>query len=133
MVCKHLNTIRGLSEYQFVEHRDGIVECYDFEELYFDIADALSDDFVVSFECSTCVEIVWCDNWIRKDGTTLLGLGQCDDGQEFLIKLKFRPMMDSVVVKRSVFELTEERRADYQHCIELTAAWNKYVIPAYAF
>ena len=134
LVCKHLDMNRGLNEYrEIVEHRDGIVECYEFEEPYLDIADALSDDYVVSFECPTCGEIVWGDNWVRKNGTTLLALGQCDDDQEFLIKLKFRPVREGVVVKRSVLELTEERRADYQQCAEQTAAWNKYVIPAYSY
>ena len=135
LVCRHLDMSRGLAEYQeIVEHRDGIVECYEFEEPYLDIADALSDDYVVSFECPTCGGIVWGDNWARRDGMTLLAPGQCDDGQEFLIRLKFRPVAGNrVVVKRTVFTLTSERLAEYQRCVEQTAAWNKYVIPAYAY
>ena len=99
-----------------------------------DVGDALSDDYVVSFECPHCGEIVWGENWIRKTGTNLLSLSQCSDGQECLISLKFRPMAENkVVVKRLVYALTDELRTDYQQCVEQAAAWSKYVIPAYSF
>lgn len=109
-------------------------ESYEFEEPYADIGDALSDDYVVSFECPHCGEIVWGENWIRKTGTNLLSLSQCSDGQEYLISLKFRPIAENkVVVKRLVYALTDELRTDYQQCMEQAAAWSKYVIPAYSF
>ena len=124
-----------LNEYkETVENRNGIVESYEFEEPYADIGDALSDDYVVSFECPHCGEIVWGENWIRKTGTNLLSLSQCSDGQEYLISLKFRPIAENkVVVKRLVYALTDELRTDYQQCMEQAAAWSKYVIPAYSF
>ena len=135
LLCSHLDLIKGLEEYrEIVEHKDGVVESYEFEEPYADIADALSDDYVISFECPHCGDIVWGDNWIRKAGTTLLSLGQCYDGQEYLIKLKFRPVAENrVVVKRFVYELTDTLKTDYQQCVEQAAAWSKYVIPAYSY
>lgn len=135
LLCIHLGLIRGLNEYkETVENRNGIVESYEFEEPYADIGDALSDDYVVSFECPHCGEIVWGENWIRKTGTNLLSLSQCSDGQEYLISLKFRPIAENkVVVKRLVYALTDELRTDYQQCMEQAAAWSKYVIPAYSF
>lgn len=135
LLCTHLGLIRGLNEYkEAVENRNGIVESYEFEEPYADIGDALSDDYVVSFECPHCGEIVWGENWIRKTGTNLLSLSQCSDGQEYLISLKFRPIAENkVVVKRLVHALTDELRTDYQQCMEQAAAWSKYVIPAYSF
>ena len=135
LLCTHLGLIRGLNEYkETVENRNGIVESYEFEEPYADIGDALSDDYVVSFECPHCGEIVWGENWIRKTGTNLLSLSQCSDGQEYLISLKFRPIAENkVVVKRLVYALTDELRTDYQQCMEQAAAWSKYVIPAYSF
>lgn len=109
-------------------------EIIQIEEPYADIGDALSDDYVVSFECPHCGEIVWGENWIRKTGTNLLSLSQCSDGQEYLISLKFRPIAENkVVVKRLVYALTDELRTDYQQCMEQAAAWSKYVIPAYSF
>lgn len=135
LLCTHLDLIRGLNEYkETVENRNGIVESYEFEEPYADIGDALSDDYVVSFECPHCGEIVWGENWIRKTGTNLLSLSQCSDGQEYLISLKFRPIAENkVVVKRLVYALTDELRTDYKQCMEQAAAWSKYVIPAYSF
>lgn len=135
LLCTHLDLIRGLNEYkETVENRNGIVESYEFEEPYADIGDALSDDYVVSFECPHCGEIVWGENWIRKTGTNLLSLSQCSDGQEYLISLKFRPIAENkVVVKRLVYALTDELRTDYQQCMKQAAAWSKYVIPAYSF
>ena len=136
LLCSHLDLAKGLSEYrEIVEHKDGVVECYTFEEPYEDIDDALCDDYVVSFECPGCGEIVWGDNWIRKvSTTTLLSTGKCSDGQEFLLKLKFRPSADHrVFVKRMVYQLTDDLRAEYQQCAEQEAAWRKYVIPAYAY
>lgn len=135
LLCTHLDLIRGLNEYkETVENRNGIVESYEFEEPYADIGDALNDDYVVSFECPHCGEIVWGENWIRKTGTNLLSLSQCSDGQEYLISLKFRPIAENkVVVKRLVYALTDELRTDYQQCMEQAAAWSKYVIPAYSF
>lgn len=130
LVCKHLDLEKGLAEYRaIVEGKDGIVERFEFDEEYEDMADALSDDYVVSFECPECGDIVWGDGWVRKDGNALISIGSCCDGQEFLIKLKFmyRPNR-KVIVKRLVFELTEELKADYEECVQREAAWNKYVI-----
>ncbi len=135
LICSHLDLVKGLQEYrEIVEHKNGIVESYEFEEPYADIADALSDDYVVSFECPHCGEIIWGENWIRKTGTTLLSLGRCCDGEEYLIKLKFRSLSnDRVIVKRFVYELTDALKADYQYCAEQADAWSKYVIPVYSY
>lgn len=136
LLCNHLDMLKGLAEYkELVEHKDGVVESYAFEEAYEDISDALSDDYVVSFECPNCGDIVWGDNWVRKNDTSiLLSTGECSDGQEYLIKLKFRPAPNNKVsVKRFVYELTDALRSDYQACVTQAAAWSKYVIPAYAF
>ena len=130
-----MDLVKGLQEYrEIVEHKNGIVESYEFEEPYADIADALSDDYVVSFECPHCGEIIWGENWIRKTGTMLLSLGRCCDGEEYLIKLKFRSLSnDRVIVKRFVYELTDALKADYQYCAEQADAWSKYVIPVYSY
>lgn len=136
LLCTHLDLAKGLAEYrEIVGQKDGIVESFDFDELYDDIGDALSDDYVVSFECPVCGDIVWGDHWVRKsDTTTLISIGKCYDGQEYLIKLKFRPNTDNrVSVKRLVFQLTEELRADYQKCAEQESTWSQYVISAYTF
>ena len=136
LLCKHLDLTKGLAEYQeIVEHKDGVVESYEFEDAYEDISDALSDDYVVSFECPSCGDIVWGDNWVRKnDTTTLISTAECPDGQEYLIKLKFKPRANNrVSVKRFVYELTDTLRAEYQNCVDQAAAWSKYVISAYAY
>jgi len=134
LVCKHLDLHKGLKEYtQRVDSKNGCVESYEFDELYFDLADALSDDYVISFECPRCGEIVWGENWARKKSTVLLGKGRCSDGQEYLIKLRFRPAEGGkVTVKRFVYEMTDTLMVDYQDCLDRAAAWSKYVIPAYA-
>ena len=134
LVCKHLDLEKGLTEYcAIVENKDGVVESYEFEEEYEDVDDALSDDYVVSFECPDCNEIVWGDNWIRKNGNILVSTGTCYDGQEFLIKLKFRHLLNrKVKVKRLVYTMTEELKQDYEECVKQQEAWDKYVIPAYA-
>lgn len=135
LLCTHMDISAGLKAYSaIVDQGNGIVESYHFDEPYDSIRDALDDDFVASFECPYCGEIVWGDNWVRKGGTILLSLGQCCDGQEYLIKLKFRPIAEGqVVVKRFVYNLTDALRADYEKCVEQTAIWNKYVISAYSF
>ena len=90
---------------------------------------------MVSFECPICGEIIWGNNWVRKNDTSiLLSTGECSDGQEYLIKLKFRPIANNKVsVKRFVYELTDALRVDYQRCVEQAAAWSRYVIPAYSY
>ena len=130
LICKHLDLSKGLKEYSpIVEHKDGIVESYDFEEEYIDIEDALSDDYVISFECPLCGEIVWGENFVRKDGNAMVALGTCYDGEEYLIRLKFRYLPNgNVMVKRFTYELTEELRLSYQECVEQQDAWSKYVI-----
>jgi len=130
LLCNHLDLVKGIEEYQpIVENKDGIVESYEFEEEYEDINDALSDDYVVSFECPLCGEIVWGDHWIRKNGTAMIALSTCYDGQDFLIKLKFRYLLNNKVhVKRFVYELTDELRLDYEECTKQQELWNKYVI-----
>lgn len=135
LLCKHMDLSKGLAEYtRRVDHRNGCVESYDFEEHYVDIADALDDDYVVSFECPECSEIVWGENWVRKSGTILYALGHCTDGQKYLIKLKFRPVGEGrVVVRRFVYQLTDELLQEYDECVKQTELWRKYVIPAYAF
>lgn len=136
LLCNHFDLVKGLSEYkELVEHKDGVVESYEFNEGFTDISDALNDDYVVSFECPNCGDIIWGDNWVRKsDTTTLFSTGMCSDGQEYLIKLKFRPIANNrVSCKRFVYELTDELRAEYRDCVQQAAAWSKYVIPAYSF
>ena len=132
LVCKHLDLEKGLNEYSaIVENRDGIVESYEFEEQYYDVEDALSDDFVVSFECPQCGEVVWGDYWARKSGKILIATGECSDGKQFFIKLKFRFLLNGkVLVKRFVYELTEERKIEYDECLKQQEAWNKYVVYA---
>ena len=136
LLCNHLDLNKGLAEYkEIVENKDGVVESYEFAEGFTDISDALSDDYVVSFECPKCGDIVWGDNWVRKsDTTTLFSTGTCSDGQEYFIKLKFRPTPNNrISCKRFVYELTNELRAEYNDCVQQAAAWSKYVIPAYSF
>ena len=135
LVCRHLNLQKGLDEYtERVGMRDGCVECYQFEERYFDVADALDDDYVVSFECPQCGDIVWCDHWVRDEGKTLLGLACCEEGQEYLVKLKFTIRADSqVTVKRFVYKLTELLREQYEDCKMKAELWRKYMTPAYIF
>jgi len=136
LLCGHLDLAGGLAAYkEIVEHKDGVLESYEFEDAYEDIGDALSDDYVVSFECPNCGDIVWGDNWVRKNNTTtLLSTAECPDGQTYLIKLKFKPRANNQVsVKRFVYELTDALRDEYQTCLDQAAAWSKYVIPAYAY
>lgn len=136
LLCNHLDMTKGLAEYkELVEHKDGVIESYEFPEGYTDISDALNDDYVVSFECPNCGDVVWGDNWVRKsDTTTLFSTGTCSDGQEYFIKLKFKPIPNNrVSVKRFVYELTDDLRAEYNHCAQQAAAWSKYVISAYSF
>ena len=130
LLCKHLDLAKGIAEYRpIVENKDGIVESYEFDEEYEDIDDALSDDYVVSFECPLCNEIVWGEHWVRKNGVTMVALGTCCDGQEYYIRLKFRYILNNKVqVKRFVLELTDELRQDYEACVSQQEAWNKYVI-----
>lgn len=132
LICRHLDLEKGFAEYcGIVERRDGLVESYEFEKEYEGVDDVLDDDFVVSFECPECRDIVWGDNWVRKSGNILLAIGECCDGQEFLIKLKLQYRINNrVTVRRSVFELTSARKADYDACVEQQEVWNKYVIPA---
>ena len=76
-------------------------------------------------------EWLWGDNWIHKGSNILLAVGECSDGQEFLIKLKLQYRIDNkVTFKRFVYEITAERKADYDACVEQQKAWNRYVIPA---
>ncbi len=137
LLCTHLDLIRGLNEYkETVENRNGIVESYEFEEPYADIGDALSDDYVVSFECPHCGEIVWGEKTgsERRVQISCLYHSAAMDKNTLLASLKFRPIAENkVVVKRLVYALTDELRTDYQQCMEQAAAWSKYVIPAYSF
>ena len=60
-------------------------------------------------------------------------LSQCEDGQEFLIKLKLSyTLQGRIRVKRRVYELTEENRLYYEHCVDAAALWSRYVMPACA-
>ena len=136
LVCKHLDLVKGIAEYkEKVEHKEGIVESYDFDEPYDDMSDALADDYVVSFECPSCGEVVWAEKWVRQVRTTVLvSLAKCSDGQEFLIKLKFRNAPDNkLFVKRLTFKLTDELREHYKSVEDQAAVWSKYVTSAYDF
>lgn len=110
-----------------------MVESCEFDDLYYDLDDVLSDDYVVSFECPDCGEIVWCDEWVKNTSRQLLSIAQCDDGKEFLVKLKLTYTLgDRIKVKRMVYELTEENKLYYDNCAETAAVWSQYVVPAYA-
>lgn len=134
LLCSHLDMVRGLDEYQdLIEKRSGVVERYEFEYLYYDLDDVLSDDYVVSFECPDCGEIVWCNDWVKNTGRQLLSIAQCDDGREYLVKLKLTYIVgDRIKVNRMVYELTEAHQIYYNNCAEAAAIWNQYVVSAYA-
>ena len=134
LLCKHLDMDKGLQEYrELIEKRSGIVETCEFEELYYDADDVLSDDYVISFECPDCGELIWCDDWVNNTGRQLLSVAQCEDGKEFLVKLKLSYTLDERIrVKRIVYEMTEENRLYYNNCAESEAAWKRYVVPACA-
>jgi inhibitor of KinA sporulation pathway (predicted exonuclease) len=133
LLCRHLDMTRGLSEYTArTESKVGCVEEFVFEEPYRDVADALDDDYVVSFECPECGELIWCEKWVRKSSTILYSLASCEDGQKFVVRLGFKAVADGrVTVKRTVYEQTEELLAQYNEYATMTDAWSKYVISAY--
>ena len=134
LICNHLDMARGLDEYQdLIEKRNGIVESYEFEDLYYDLDDVLSDEYVVSFECPDCGEIVWCNEWVKNTSRQLLSIAQCVDGKEYLVKLKLTYTLgDRIKVKRMVYELTEENKLYYDNCAETAAVWSQYVVSTYA-
>lgn len=134
LVCKYLDMKKGIVEYSDVlKKQDGILESYEFDEPYDDMVDALNDDYVVSFECPYCGEIVWGERWVRTTNTTMLiSLAKCSDGNEFLIKLKFKGAPDGkLFVKRSTLTLTDSRRKNYDLLVKQQEVWNKYVTSAY--
>jgi len=133
LLCSHLDLKRGLEEYKpIAENKDGVVESYEFEEAYESIEDALSDDYVVSFECPECGEIVWGDSWVKKNSTDYLSICKCVDGQDFVIKLRFRWLANgSVLARRFVYEMSERLQADYDESTAQAALWAKYVVSSY--
>lgn len=132
LICRHLNLTAGLLDYTHcADLQTGCVESYEFDEPYLNIGDALDDDYVVSFECPSCGCIVWGEHWVHKTPTQLLSEGTCEDGQKYLIQLRFKVFADQrVQVKRLVRQLTDDLHTEYMELVVQEVAWKKYVLPA---
>lgn len=118
LLCRHMDMELGLRDYNgsyfgeelYVEH------CV-MEDNYVDTFDAIDDDYVVSFECPDCGEIVWCGGWYPQGHRKLVGVGTCVDGTEYFVRLKFSTCFNGYLrVKRTSYRMTDALRDFYEKC-----------------
>ncbi len=130
LLCNHLDMVRGLENYNSMSlpfmYRGGMIEQAVLEDSYIDIDDAMSDEYVVSFEHPDDGEIIWGEKWIPEKAwkkTRLIGIGYSEDGSGYLIKLRFSYAKDHFIrVKRAVYPMTPALQQLYNDCAK---AWEK--------
>lgn len=120
IVCRHLDMETAIRDYTSIAPLENIYPLSQTEYFRFFSSrdEALDDKSITTFSCPFCSATTRSYGWVTKRESRV-GLGICDSGDEFFIRLnfsrasgaKFRP-------RRLVYELTQERRDRYETILE---------------
>lgn len=116
-ICQHLDMEKGLSEYaalqkSYSSHHE--VKKSDFSKTYEAKEVALVDPELIRFRCPLCGKDVVCKDIVMQNSDKSIGIGLCDDGDELLVRFRFRKGTDGRLhVSRIVHEMNEGYRQYY--------------------
>ena len=118
-VCQHLDMEKGLQEYNKLQsqlltlgtqpvERSEPLKTYDSKEA------ALADPELINFFCPFCGERVTCHDFVQQNNTKTICIGQCEHGDELLVRFKFKRWPDGKYsVSRIIYEMNEENKQYY--------------------
>jgi len=117
-VCKHLDMEKGLAEYDHLEPTlkwnalDSMVSVKN----YWKIGQALKDPNLTKFTCPLCGKIGNSTDFVsQKIGSKSIGIGCCENGHEFLVRLRFtREVNNKYSVIRLLYEFDDVNRELYE-------------------
>ena len=117
-VCKHLDMEKGLAEYEKLEPSlkwnalDSLVSIKN----YWKIGQALKDPNLTRFTCPFCGQKGNSTDFVaQKIGSKSIGIGCCENGHEFLIRLRFtKEANNKYSAIRLVYEMDETNQELYE-------------------
>ena len=117
-VCKHLDMEKGLAEYEQFEPAlkwnalDSLVSVKN----YWKIGQALKDPNLTKFTCPVCGKNGNSTDFVsQKIGSKSIGIGCCENGHEFLVRLRFaKEANNKYSVIRLIYELDDVNRELYE-------------------
>lgn len=118
-VCKHLDMVKGLAEYDELQTKmkycgSDIKERNRLSVSYSAREDALCDSELVNFICPDCGSDVKCADFVRQNADKYISIGKCENGDELFVRFKFKKLPDGKFsAARIVYELDEEKMAYY--------------------
>ena len=118
LVCKHLDMEKGLAEYEQLEPAmkwnalDSLVSVKN----YWKIGQALKDPNLTKFICPICGQKGNSTDFVaQKIGSKSIGIGCCENGHEFLIRLRFtKEANNKYSAIRLVYEMDETNQELYE-------------------
>ena len=118
LVCTHLDMEKGLREYEQLEPslRWNALSNMVSVKHYWKIGQALKDPNITQFCCPVCGKMGNSKDFVsQKIGSKSIGIGCCEDGHEFLIRLRFtREANERYSVIRLIYELNESNQELYE-------------------
>ena len=118
IICQHLDMKKGLDEYEQLESslRWNALESKVSHKTYWKIGQALKDPALTRFRCPVCGEEGWSKEFVsQKNGSKFIGIGGCQNGHEFLVRMKFtRDSNKKYSVIRLIYEMDESNRELYE-------------------
>ena len=118
LVCQHLDMEKGLAEYEQLEPslRWNALDSFVSGKKYWKIGQALKDPIITKFNCPVCGQKGNSKDFVsQKIGSKSIGIGCCESGHEFLVRLRFDRERDNrYSVIRLIYELDETNRELYE-------------------
>ncbi len=127
-VCKHIDIERGIEDYNKpIVTEKAIEEPIEIGTTYKSRSAAYRDEELCTHTCDKCGKEFKCGKWIGARSAKAVSLGDCECGEHYFFRLKFKRQEDSSwSVTRTVLPLTEERKTCYDNAVKYSAERSKY-------
>ncbi len=118
-VCSYLELENALTNYaemelEYLRQTSGADQVYQPEHPYDSLLSALEDSKLMEFRCPLCGESGTCSNVVKQNDNKYIGMGRCQNGDEFLARFKFAKRKDQKTdVTRFLYRMTDELRQYY--------------------
>ena len=136
VICTYLDMQKGMAEYDALEKQwkcygNSAKESEQMITLYQSQDEALKDKDLLEFYCATYQTNVVCGDFVRQNRDKMIGIGQCENGQQLLIRYKFtRVGKEGYRVSRMIYELDEYHQSYYERMKEaFLKVKEKYLSP----
>lgn len=120
-ICQYLDIKRGILRYNELQMNsynlgNDSLEKKEFLRVYESKEAAWSDPELTDFFCPLCREKVFCSDFVAQNSNKSICIGQCENGDEFLVRIKFKKRINgNYGVSRIIYKMSDENRQYYNN------------------